>query len=187
MVLGLLACHTLVSNEGGAIVPGAEEERYIRFSSGAAEYVFEYPAGWQVENRLTEPEPQVGFIGPTNEAGTFAVVLFVSHSKRMSERATLDSVMHEMLDAAGRETVRFLTTRTTEIDGKPSRIVVVARDWRLPISLGEVLDIPVVERYLLIKRDGWLYTVIYVAPEELDGRFAEVFERVIGTFRFRSS
>ncbi|MDR4483950.1 MAG: hypothetical protein R3B95_12175 [Nitrospirales bacterium] len=187
-----LLCSVLAAEQTTHPHLHAEGERYTRFSSLAAEYEFEYPADWQVRERLNEAEPEVGFIGPSIEPRIGRVVLRVCRSTKSPVSPSLGKVLQELVDLAKSGEAHFLEIRAAEIDGTPSRIVTLARVWRMPLNLCEMMnpreitERPVVERYVLVEREGRFYSVCYMAPEALDARFSAVFEHVVRTFHFRT-
>lgn len=187
-----LLCSVLAAEQTTQPRLHAEAQSYARFSSVAAEYEFEYPADWQVRDRLTEAESEVGFIGPSIEARTGGVVLRVCRSTKSPVSPSLGKVLQELVDLAKSGEAHFLEIRTAEIDGTPSRMVTLARVWRMPLNLcelmnpREIIERPVIERYVLIEREGLFYSVCYTALEDLDARFSVVFAHVARTFHFRS-
>ncbi|WP_447973845.1 hypothetical protein [Nitrospira sp. Kam-Ns4a] len=167
-----------------------EEERYTRFFSPAAEYEFEYPAGWAVRDRLNEAEPEVGFIAPSLGAKPLGVVLRVCRPAQTPAARLLEQVLQELLDLAKSGQARVIEIRSAQIGGNRARVVRLVRTWHMPLNLCEMLnpqeitEHSVVERYLLIEREGRLYSVCYVVPEDHDARLAGVFGHVMQTFHF---
>ncbi|MBI3809029.1 MAG: hypothetical protein HY284_01020 [Nitrospirae bacterium] len=114
--------------------------------------MFDAPVGWQVKDRLSEPEPGAGFIGPYSEARSFAVVLMIRRYEKAPAGSSLDAILRELHETANKEAVRELATRAVEIDGYPSRVVRLKRVWRLLLLMVETPEFPVVERHLIIER-----------------------------------
>lgn len=160
-------------------------DNYTTFTSTdlKLDFSFLYPATWQAVELKEKEYSQVLVGGPRNQGNTYSTAFFVTAAS--AGTMTLDDKVSDYLGKASKAREFKLVSQVRGTLALAEAVELLTRyKMALPLHSVHPTDSIIIERRIIVKRDGQFYELGYRTVEEDYRTYLQAFEHAVQTFEF---
>lgn len=165
-----------------------ELREYAKFTSDnpRLDFTFLFPSAWQVREVTGRDYDEVFILGPVNREGTYSLALIVRRSPARAiagRYASLRELLADYLAQTQRSAnFREISQAQGTLAGVDAIEIEVGYSMPLPLNSLKPKETQILERRILLQRDGYSYEIVYRGADEDYYRYLDVFKNMVRTF-----